>query len=1195
MIKKEKIQQAEKWHSLDAEVVIEKLKTDQKKGLDKEEATARIEKFGKNELPKGKKRSALMRLLLQFHNVLIYVLLIAALITGLMEHWIDTGVILAVVIINALIGFIQEGKAEKALESIKGLLSLEATVIRGGEKWTIDAEELVPGDVVMLESGDKVPADIRLLEAKNLRIEESPLTGESTSVEKSAEPVEEDAVIGDKISMAFSGTVVTYGKATGIVVSTGSQTEIGKIKQMVTEVEEITTPLLKKIERFGKWLAAVIILFTGLFFAFGYFFRDYTFIELLMASISLIVASIPEGLPAIMTIALAIGVQRMASRNAIIRRLPSVETLGSVSVICVDKTGTLTRNEMTAKKVIIAEKEYEIEGVGYRPEGNILHDGQKIDPKEDKVLWQLLKTIRVCNNSEVHKDEDGNWQLTGTPTEGALLTLSYKAGLQDFKPENMDTVPFESDHKYMATLNKVDNDVFVFIKGAPEKIIEMCSKQYTSDGEKDLDNEYWQQKMKAVAAGGQRLLGVAFGKTDNTRNELKKDDIKKNNILLGLVGIIDPPRDEAIEAVKECKRAGIKVKMITGDHILTATAIGKEIGIGDGEKAISGKELEEMNDEELRKIAMKYDVYARTSPEHKLRLVKALQENGLLCAMTGDGVNDAPALKKANIGIAMGIKGTEVSKDASEMVLADDNFTSIVNAIEEGRTVYDNLRKTLLFLLPANGAEALVLMAAVLLGIIMPITPVQILWVNMVSAVTLALALTCEPMEEEVMERPPRKPDDPILGKDFLFRIVLVSFLSGGLTFFIFNYMQFLEIGKAESRTVAVNTLVTCHLFYLFACRKIKRFSLGRGFFDNKCAFVAAFTLILFQISFVYASFMNEFFETAPIEIIYWAYPLAAGFIVFWLVELKKFVFNKLVVEEKGVEKIREMEEVKEKEELHDKKEFEEAEKKEKETPSEKKEKKKPALVVPKDYALPDFSQWGEVERISIRSARRTPFGDMQLFWSQIPHVTYEDEADITNLEVFRRNHKAEIEKKGGALTLTVFIIKAAVAALKSNPLFNAGLDTEQEEIVLKHYYNIGLAVDTDQGLLVPVIREADCKSITDLAIEISVLADKTRKGKFNQEDLISGSFTIINIGSRGGTAFRPIIQHHQAAVLSMVKARLKPMVMGDINNYHVKPRLMLPLTLGFDQRIADGSDAVRFMEQIVSSLENPEKLMMLT
>jgi P-type Ca2+ transporter type 2C len=1178
MAKKEEIQQVENWHSMDAEEVIEKLQTDQKKGLDKEEATARIEKFGKNELPKGKKRSPLMRLLLQFNNVLIYVLLIAALITGLMEHWIDTGVILAVVIINALIGFIQEGKAEKALESIKELLSLEATVIRGGEKWTIDAEELVPGDVVMLESGDKVPADIRLIEAKNLRIEESPLTGESTSVEKSAEPVEEDAVIGDKISMAFSGTVVTYGKATGIVVSTGSQTEIGKIKQMVTEVEEITTPLLKKIERFGKWLAAVIILFTGLFFAFGYFFRDYTFIELLMASISLIVASIPEGLPAIMTIALAIGVQRMASRNAIIRRLPSVETLGSVSVICVDKTGTLTRNEMTAKKVIIAEKEYEIEGVGYKPEGNIYHDGQKIDPKDDKVLWQLLKTIRVCNNSEVHKDEDGNWQLMGTPTEGALLTLSYKAGLQDFKPENMDTVPFESDHKYMATLTKVDNDVFVFIKGAPEKIIEMCSKQYTSDGEKDLDNDYWQQKMKAVAAGGQRLLGVAFDKTDKTRTELKKDDIKKNNVFLGLIGIIDPPRDEAIEAVKECKRAGIKVKMITGDHILTATAIGKEIGIGDGEKAISGKELEEMDDEKLRETAMKYDVYARTSPEHKLRLVKALQENGLLCAMTGDGVNDAPALKKANIGIAMGLKGTEVSKDASEMVLADDNFASIVNAIEEGRTVYDNLRKTLLFLLPANGAEALVLMAAVLLGIIMPITPVQILWVNMVSAVTLALALTCEPMEEEVMERPPRKPDDPILGKDFLFRIVLVSFLSGGLTFFIFNYMQFLEIGKAESRTIAVNTLVTCHLFYLFACRKIKRFSLGRGFFDNKCAFVAAFTLILFQISFVYASFMNEFFETAPIEIIYWVYPLAAGFIVFWLVELKKFVFNKLVVEKKGVEKIREMEEVKEKE-----------------TPSEKKEKKKPALVVPKDYALPDFSQWGKVERISIRSARQTPIGDMQLFWSQIPHVTYEDVADITELEVFRRNHKAEIEKKGGALTLTVFIIKAAVAALKSHPRFNASLDMEQEEIIFKHYYNIGLSVDTDQGLLVPVIREADRKSITDLAMEFPALVDKIRKGGFNQEDMIGGSFTIINIGSRGGTAFRPIIQHHQAAVLSMVKARLKPVVMGDMDKYHVNPRLMLPLTLGFDQRIADGADAVRFMEEIVSALENPEKLMMLT
>lgn len=1192
--KKEK-QKAENWHSMDVQEVIEKLQTHMDKGLDKEEVQARLEKIGKNRLPKDKKRSALVRLLHQFHNILIYVLLVAALITAYMEHWIDTGVILAVVIVNALIGFIQEGKAEKALESIQKMLSLEATVIRDGEKKTIDAQDLVPGDIVIIESGDKVPADIRLFKSKDLRTEESPLTGESTSVEKSAEPVEQDAIVGDQLCMAFSGTVVTYGKANGVVVATGTHTEIGKIKQMVSDVEEITTPLLQKIERFGKWLAAVIILFTSLFFAFGYFFRDYTVMELLMASISLIVASIPEGLPAIITIALAFGLRRMAARNSIIRRLPSVETLGSVNVICVDKTGTLTRNEMTAKTIVTAHKEYEVEGAGYEPEGNILHDDQEIDPEDDSVLWQLLKTVRVNNDSEISKDEDGNWKLTGTPTEGALLALSYKAGLKDFKPERIDSIPFASDHKYLATLNKIDDEVFVFMTGAPERILEMCTKQYTPDGEKDLDNDYWEKVMSEVAAKGQRLLGAAFSKTDKNRTELEKDHIEKNKIFLGVIGIIDPPRKEVIEAVKECKKAGIKVKMITGDHIITATAIGKQIGIGDGEKAISGKELEDMSDEELRKVAMKCDVYARTSPAHKLRLVTALQENGMLCAMTGDGVNDAPALKKANIGIAMGIKGTEVSKDASEMVLADDNFASIVSAIEEGRTVYDNIRKTLLFLLPANGAEASVLMAAILLGIVMPITPVQILWVNMVSAVTLALALTCEPMEEDVMKRPPREPDDPLLGKDFIFRIVFVSLLSGGLTFLVFNYMQYLGIGEAESRTIAVNTLVTGHLFYLFACRKIKHFSLGRGFFNNKCAFTAAFTLILLQLAFVYAPFMNEFFDTAPITYSYWIYPLAAGVTVFSLVELKKFVISKLIIEETGEEKILEMEKEKppEEKEMPPEKREEKEEKEEREEREEREEAPTPLAI--KKPALPDFSQWGEVERVAIQPARLTTARNMQLSWSEIPHATYQEIADITQLEIFRRNHKAGIENEGGVLTLSIFVIKAAVAALKSYPRFNASLDMEQKEIILKRYYHMGLAVDTDQGLLVPVIRDIDRKTITDLSMEFPTLADKARKGEIDSKGMSGGSFTIINVGSMGATGFMPVIQPHQAAVLSIARARFQPVMFKDMKNVRVRQRLFLPLTLSFDNRIADGADAARFMKKIVSALENPEKLMMLT
>ncbi|MBW6499056.1 MAG: cation-transporting P-type ATPase [Bacteroidales bacterium] len=884
--------EVKKWYAIEADEVLKEFSADAEKGLESGEVKKRLEEYGRNELPKGKKRQWWMRLLLQFHNTLIYVLIAAAVITALLNHWIDTWVILAVIIINALIGFIQEGKAEQALESIREMLSLEAVVIRDGKKQTVDAEELVPGDIVMLKSGDKIPADLRLVKSKDLRVEESPLTGESTAVDKVIEPVEEGSIVGDQISMAFSGTVVTYGKATGVVVATGSDTELGKINQMISEVEKITTPLLQQIEKFGKWLSLIILVITAGFFAFGYFFRDYSLDELFLAAIGLVVASIPEGLPAIMTITLAIGVQRMAARNAIVRRLPSVETLGAVNVICSDKTGTLTRNEMTAKTIITAKKDYQVEGTGYAPEGKILHDDKEVEPEDDKVLMQLLRATRVCNNAEIGKEE-GKWKLTGAPTEGALLALSYKGGLKDFKPERIDSIPFESDHKYMATLNEIDNEKFVFMSGAPERVMEFCSQQYTSEGGEDIDPEFWEKKIEEVAAKGQRMLGLAYSKTDSGRTEIDKESCEKQKIFLGVVGIIDPPRDEVIEAIKECKAAGVTVKMITGDHAITAKAIGKEIGIGDGEKVMTGRELEEMSDEKMREVVEEYDVYARTSPEHKLRLVTALQENGKLAAMTGDGVNDAPALKKANIGIAMGIKGTEVTKDASEMVLADDNFATIVNAIEEGRTVYDNIRKALLFILPTNGAEALVLMAAILLGLALPITPAQILWVNMVTAVTLALALSFEPMEEKVMERPPRKSGAPILGKLFVWRIAFVSFLIGGLTLAMFKIMISNDLEENAARTIAVNTLVAGQLFYLFNCRKIKQPSLGKGFFNNKIAFIAAGALILLQMIFVYVPFMNTFFDTAPISGRYWIYPLAAGLAVFVIVELEKFIINK--------------------------------------------------------------------------------------------------------------------------------------------------------------------------------------------------------------------------------------------------------------------------------------------------------------
>lgn len=879
-----------RWHNLSSSKVLEKLDVSEK-GLSSEEADERLKQHGPNKLPESEPPSALLRFLMQFHNVLIYVLLVAAGITALLEHWLDTGVILGVVMINAIIGYVQEGKAEKALEGIRKMLSLDATVLRNGQRRKIDAENVVPGDIVLLESGDKIPADLRLLKVRNLKIEESALTGESVAVEKHTEPVEEDAVPGDRKNMAFSGTSVVYGRATGVVVETGAETELGKINRMMTDVEKITTPLLRQIDDFGKALSVGILGLTALFFAIGYFFRDYEISEIFMAVISLAVAAIPEGLPAIMTITLAIGVQAMARRNAIIRRLPSVETLGSVTVICSDKTGTLTRNEMMASSVVTADAEYEIEGAGYKPEGSINKNGTQTDLENESVFKTLVQTVLTSNDAEIHR-ENGQWKLEGDPTEGALITLGHKSGLKDFKPARIDTVPFESEHQYMATLNENEDKRIVYVKGAPERLLERSSRQLTSEGETELDEDFWREASEKQAEKGRRLIAAAYKKATDSQNNIDHDDIK-DLIFLGLVGIVDPPRPEAIEAIKTCKTAGIKVKMITGDHLITARAIGKELGIGDGKKAISGAQLESMSDDELRKAAVEYDVFARTSPEHKLRLVKALQEEKMICAMTGDGVNDAPALKRADVGIAMGIKGTEVTKDSSEMVLADDNFASIANAVEEGRTIYDNLRKAILFIIPTNGAESLVIMAAVLMGMVLPITPVQILWVNMVTAVTLALALSFEPTEPGVMRRPPRDPKSPILGGYMIWRIVFVSVLIGGLTLALYAWLKDNGYDVETARTIAVNTLVAGQLFYLFNCRRMHGPAIDSGFFDNHAVFYTSGILIALQMMFTYAPFMNHLFGTDPHDFSYWIFPLIAGFFVFITVEFEKFLLGR--------------------------------------------------------------------------------------------------------------------------------------------------------------------------------------------------------------------------------------------------------------------------------------------------------------
>ena len=893
-----KVGGAPTWHSREVGGVLDALET-RKEGLDGEEAARRLAQHGLNQLPQEAPESLVLRFFRQFNDVLIYVLMAAAVITALLGEWIDTGVILSVVLINAVIGFVQEGKAEAALESIRKMLSLHAMALRDGRRVKIDAEQLVPGDVVQLESGDRVPADLRIISARNLRVEEAALTGESEPADKQTDPVDPNAELGDRTCMAYSGTVVTSGRLTGVVVATGAQTEIGRIGEMVARVEKLTTPLLRAVNRFGKWLSVVILGAAVPVFFFGLAFRGFSIVEMFLIVVSLAVAAIPEGLPAIMTITLALGVQRMARRNAIIRRLPAVETLGSVTVICSDKTGTLTRNEMTVKEVALADGGVAVEGTGYDPDGAFTREDKKIAPGDLPVLETLVRAGLLCNDAEVRRDEEKGFVIDGDPTEGAMVTLALKAGL-DREAENrsyprIDEIPFESEHRFMATLHeRPDGKNILFMKGAPEAVVSLCDTQGDNGDKAALDSDFWEAQIESLAEKGFRVLAVAFKETE--KSSVAFEDAQQNMTLLGCVGIIDPPRPEAIQAVKECRRAGIRVKMITGDHALTARTIGAQMGIGEGDRALTGRRLEEMSDEQLREAVLTYDVFARSSPEHKLRLVEALQSHGEVVAMTGDGVNDAPALKRADVGVAMGIKGSEASKEAAAMVLADDNFASIEHAVEEGRTIYDNLKKTILFILPTNGAEALIVLATVFFAFKqLPITPVQILWVNMITAVTLALSLAFEPAEAEIMRRPPRDSDEPIVSGYLLWRIGFVSIIVACLAIGLFFHE--LDNGNSllSARTVAVNVLVAGQLFYLFNSRFIMQSSMSvKGLANNRAALVAVGLLVFFQMLFTYLPPFQLWFGTEGLRPLDWIWIVGAGLAVFFLVELEKAVVRRV-------------------------------------------------------------------------------------------------------------------------------------------------------------------------------------------------------------------------------------------------------------------------------------------------------------
>ena len=884
------------WHALAVDEVLKRLTTSTENGLAVGEASTRLQKYGPNRLPAGKKRGALMRFISQFNNILVYVLLGAGFTKMMLGLWIDASIILGVVILNALLGFIQEGKAEKALDSIRNMLSAEARTLRGGEARMIPAEQLVPGDIVLLESGDKVPADLRLADIKNLRTEEAALTGESVPADKTIDPVPEKATVGDRESMAFSGTMVVSGRATGVVVETGSETELGRINQLLAGVSALETPLLRQIKKFGYAITAVIGVVSVLLFSYGRWVIGMDFVAIFQAVVGIAVSVIPEGLPAIITITLAIGVQRMAQRNAIIRRLPAVETLGSVSRICSDKTGTLTLMEMMVVSAVTAESQYQITGNGYAPEGEVKQSGKPAG--KDSVVGLLGRVSMLCNDAELFQQE-GVWKVEGDPTEGALYPFATKLGMDRQAEQTayprIDAIPFESEHRFMATLHKdAGGKEMLLVKGAPEVILEACDRQQTGDGNALLNLDHFMKASDQLAAQGERVLALAWLENPGLKaGTLAPADLPTNLVLLGLIGLLDPPRKEAIEAVTECHGGGIRVTMITGDHKITAAAIAKMLGIGDGRTAVTGTEIEEMNEAALQETVQNVDVFARASPEHKLRLVKAIQANKQIVAMTGDGVNDAPALKKAEIGVAMGIKGTEVTKEAAGMILADDNFASITAAVKEGRTVYNNIEKAILFMLPTNVAQALVIAVAILFGFTMPITAPQVLWVNMVTSVALGLVISFEPHELDVMLRPPRAVDRPILTGFGIWRVVFVGLALLAYTLCAFFWMKSQGASDQLARTVAVNAITIGQIFYLLNSRYLLDSSLSlKAHLGNKYLPLGIGAVIILQLLFTYAPPLQALFDNEAVPLRVWPWLFVGGLVFFLVVELEKMMIR---------------------------------------------------------------------------------------------------------------------------------------------------------------------------------------------------------------------------------------------------------------------------------------------------------------
>ena len=898
------------WHAIDYKQVLDNFESSLQ-GLKLEEVRKRLLKYGTNELKRKNKDGVLKVLWRQINNPLIWVLIGSSALATSLGKITDGMVVLAVVIVNSIFGFIQEYKAGKAIEALSGMVPENAAVIRNGNVITIPVSEIVPGDIVQVSSGDRVPADMRIIQQKNLQVEEAALTGESVPSQKTTEAVNPDAVIGDRRCMVYSGTLVVSGTATSVVVNTGMETELGKISDMLNETVDLETPLTHKLGVIGKYITTGIVAITlvimviGSYRALGQGVHLYDALkESIIFAIALAVGAIPEGLPAVVTIALAIGVQHMAKRKAIIRKLPAVETLGSTTVICSDKTGTLTRNEMTVSELWNKHNNIQVTGVGYGKTGVFKQNGAEIAALPEEMLLLLKKAV-LCSDANVIY-EANDYSISGDPTEVALVVAAAKAGIStDVLRQEIprkDVIPFDSEKQYMATLNDM-----IILKGAPEVVLKRCS---THIGGIIPDSRKIMSQIELLGSKGMRVLAIAQ-KTQSKSNEISTDDIESGFEFIGLIGMIDPPRTEAIEAVKACHNAGITVKMITGDHQATARAIGMELGLSLNGNVVTGVTLSKMDDAELNTTIQNTNIFARVAPEHKLRLVKALQNNNEVVAMTGDGVNDAPSLKQANVGVAMGITGTSVSKESADIVLADDNFSSIAAAVEEGRRVYDNLLKSLAFLLPTNLSLACILIYAIMFfpfnpitkELLLPMLPAQLLWINLVAAIALALPLAFEVKEPNVMKRPPRKPDEALFNGFITFRVFFVSILmtAGTIVIFSWEYAVSLAIGMAQadalarSQTIAVTFIIFFQIFYLINCRSLKDSVLKIGIFSNGFIFLGIGSILLLQTLFIYTPFMQKVFGTASLDGKGLLISLVAGSVIFVVISVEKWIFRELL------------------------------------------------------------------------------------------------------------------------------------------------------------------------------------------------------------------------------------------------------------------------------------------------------------